>query len=252
MAHRRRIVIIGASSALAERCARLWLAEGPADLVLVGRDAAKLERVAQDLRVRRPEADVRVVAADLLDPAAIRVVVDDIAAAGAPDIALVAHGLLPDQADCQRDLGLCAEALVVNGVSPALFAEALVGHMEHAGRGRLGIVGSVAGERGRKSNYAYGAGKGLLARFAQGLQHRLAGSGVTVTLILPGPTATPMTAHLQGAGGALRLADPDAVARAMVAAVNRGVPVCYAPVRWALILLVLRHLPRALFNRMNL
>lgn len=249
---RRRIVIVGATSALAGRCARLWLAQGPADFVLVGRDAEKLERVAQDLRVRRPGTDVRCIATDMQDPAAIRAVPDQIAAGGAVDVALVAHGLLPDQNACQGDLSRCREALLVNGVSPALFAEALAGHMERAGRGRLGLIGSVAGDRGRKTNYVYGAGKGLVSRYAQGLQHRLAGTGVRVTLILPGPTATPMTAHLPGAKGAPPLADADAVARAIVAAMERGAPVCYAPAKWALIMLVLRHLPRVLFHKLNI
>jgi decaprenylphospho-beta-D-erythro-pentofuranosid-2-ulose 2-reductase len=247
---KQRILIVGGSSALAERCARLWQEQGPADFVLAGRDAAKLERVALDLRVRG--ADVRVHALDMHDPAAIRALMDGVFDAGPVDIALVAHGMLPDQKACQDDLSRCREALLVNGVSPALFAEAIAGNMERAGKGRLGLVGSVAGDRGRKTNYVYGAGKGLLARYAQGLQHRLAGSAVTVTLVLPGPTATPMTAHLQGAKGAPPLADPDAVARLMVDAIGKGKAVCYAPGKWALIMLVLRHLPRVLFNRLNI
>lgn len=247
---RRRILIVGATSALAERCARLWLEQGPSDFVLVGRDAARLERVAMDLRVRG--ADVRVLAVDMQDPQAIRTLVDGVFDAGPVDVALVAHGLLPDQEACQGDLSRCCEALMVNGVSPALFAEAIAGRMECAGQGRLGLVGSVAGDRGRKSNYAYGAGKGLLTRYAQGLQHRLAGSGVTVTLILPGPTATPMTAHLLGAKSAPPLADAGEVARLMVDSIGRGSSVCYAPAKWALIMLILRHLPRDLFNKLNI
>lgn len=248
----RCLLIVGATSALAERCARLWLTRGAARVELVGRDARRLERVAQDLRVRCPEALVRVAAVDMLDPAAIRAVVDAAFAPGPVDIALIAHGLLPDQRACQGDLGLVREALEVNGVSPALFAEAVAGHMERAGRGRLALIGSVAGERGRRSNYVYGAAKGLLARYAQGLQHRLAGAGVTVTLVLPGPTDTPMTAHLKGAPGAPSLADAEAVARRIVAAVEKGRPVCYAPGIWAWVMLVLRHLPRAVFHRLNI
>lgn len=248
---RQRIVIIGATSALAERCARLWLAQGPADLVLVGRDLEKTERVAMDLRVRSPESDVRAQVADFLDPAAIDALAQGLWAEGPVDVALIAHGLLPDQAACQTDLGLCREALLVNGVSPALFAEAFAGCMERAGRGALALIGSVAGDRGRKTNYVYGAGKGLLTRYAQGLQHRLAGTGVSVVLILPGPTDTPMTAHLKGKGGP-PLADADAVARSMVEAIGKRRPLRYAPGKWALIMLILRHLPRFIFNRLNI
>ena len=98
------------------------------------------------------------------------------------------------------DLGLCEEALAVNGVSPALFAEAFAGPMQQANQGTLAIIGSVAGDRGRKSNYVYGAAKGLVTRYAQGLQHRLAGTNVKVVLIKPGPTDTPMTAEFEGSG----------------------------------------------------
>lgn len=248
---KKRIIIIGATSAMAERCARLWLAEGPADFVLVGRDLAKTERVAMDLRVRDPRAEIRALATDFRDPAAIASFVDGLWSQGAADLVLIAHGLLPDQETCQRDLLRCEEALFVNGVSPALFAEAFAGHMERAGGGTLALIGSVAGDRGRKSNYAYGAGKGLLTRYAQGLQHRLAGSGVSVVLILPGPTDTPMTAHLKGQGGP-GMADVDAVARAIVAGVGKRLPVCYVPGKWALIMLIIRHLPRFIFNKMNI
>lgn len=249
--HRRRIVIIGATSALAERCARLWLEQGPAELVLVGRDLEKTGRVAMDLRVRSPQSAVSELTVDFQDPAAIGALVTSLCAAAPVDVALIAHGLLPDQAACQADLGLCREALLVNGVSPALFAEAFAGCMERAGRGTLALIGSVAGDRGRKTNYVYGAGKGLLTRYAQGLQHRLAGTGVSVVLILPGPTATPMTAHLKGKGGP-PLADADAVARTMVDAIEKRRPLCYAPGKWALVMLILRHLPRCIFNRLNI
>jgi len=130
---RRRIVIIGATSALAERCARLWLEQGSTNLVLVGRDLEKTGRVAMDLRVRSPEAKVRVQTVDFLDPAAIDALVEGLCNEAPVDVALIAHGLLPDQTACQSDLGLCREALLVNGVSPALFAEAFAGRMERAG-----------------------------------------------------------------------------------------------------------------------
>lgn len=248
---RKRIIIIGATSAMAERCARLWLAEGPADFVLVGRDLAKTERVAMDLRVRDPKAGIRALAADFRDPAGIRALADCLWSQGAPDLVLIAHGLLPDQQACQIDLSSCEEALLVNGVSPALFAEAFAGHMERTGGGTLVLIGSIAGDRGRKTNYVYGAGKGLLTRYAQGLQHRLAATGVAVVLILPGPTDTPMTAHLKGQGG-LGMADVDAVARAIVAGVAKKLPVCYVPGKWAVIMMVIRHLPRFIFNKLNI
>ena len=244
----RRIVIIGATSSIAEHCSRLWAAPGVV-LTLVGRDAGRLERVAADLRVRSPGAAVQVKSGDLLDARAIRALVDAIVREGMPDRVLIAHGALPDQQACQRDLGAAFDALQVNALSPVLFAEAFAGHME-AGGGVITLIGSVAGDRGRRSNYVYGAAKGLVTRYAQGLQHRLAGSGspLRVVLVKPGPTATPMTAHLPQRG----LAPVETVARRIVDGSAAGTPVVYAPGKWAAVMLVIRHLPAFVFNRMSI
>ena len=244
---RQRIIIIGASSAIAEHCARLW-AQQPTDFVLVGRDHQRVDRVADDLRVRSPQSSAQSVVVDFTDAAAIAALAVQTAAEGTIDIVLIAHGNLPVQSDCEQDLSKSQQALEINGVSPVLFAEAFAAQLQKAGRGTLAIIGSVAGDRGRKTNYVYGAAKGLIDRYAQGLQHRFAGTPVKVVLIKPGPTATPMTAHLPSHG----LASPEAVAQAIVAAIDKGSPVVYAPARWALIMMIIRHLPRFVFNRLNI
>src|ERR1700704_3301870 len=243
-----RIVVIGATSAIAEHCCRLWVARETCDLVLVARYAAKAGRVAEDLRVRSPASTVTVVEADFLDTAAIGRLADETAARPI-DIVLIAHGVLPEQSLCENDLLLCHDTLEVNAVSPALFAEAFAGHFAQAGRGTIAIIGSVAGDRGRKANYTYGACKGLVARYAEGLEHRFAGTGVSVVLIKPGPTDTPMAAAHRASGR--RLASVDEVARAMVRGIDAKRPVVYAPAQWALIMFVVRHLPRFIFNRLN-
>ena len=235
---------------MAEHCARLWVQESPKNLVLVGRDQAKTERVAQDLRVRSPQSTITVQTTNFFDPSRIREWADRVVGEGLPDIVLIAHGSLPDQMACQQDLALCQDALAVNGMSPVLFTEAFAGHMQQAGCGTLAIIGSVAGERGRKSNYVYGAAKGLVTRYAQGLQHRLAGTNVKVVLIKPGPTDTPMTEQLKGKGA--KLANVEAVAQSIVNGIERGMPVVYAPGKWALIMMIIRHLPRFLFNKMDI
>ena len=244
---RQRIIIIGASSAIAEHCARLW-AQQPVDFVLVGRDHQRVDRVAADLRVRSPQSSAQSLAIDFTDAAAIAALAVQTAAEGRIDIVLIAHGNLPVQSDCEQDLSKSQQALEINGVSPVLFAEAFAAQLQKAGRGTLAMIGSVAGDRGRKTNYVYGAAKGLIDRYAQGLQHRFAGTAVKIVLIKPGPTATPMTAHLPPRG----LASPEAVAQAIVAAIEKGSPVVYAPARWALIMMVIRHLPRFVFNRLNI
>jgi len=219
------------------------------DLVLVARDAAKAGRVAADLRVRSPASTVDVIETDLLDAAAIGRLASETAARPI-DIVLIAHGMLPEQTLCESDLLVCRDTLEVNAVSPALFAEAFASHFAKAGRGTIAIIGSVAGDRGRKANYTYGACKGLVARYAEGLQHRFAGTGVRVVLIKPGPTDTPMAAQQRASGR--RLATVEEVARAMVRGIDARRPVVYAPAQWALIMFVVRHLPRFIFNRLDL
>jgi decaprenylphospho-beta-D-erythro-pentofuranosid-2-ulose 2-reductase len=249
MNNKKRIVIIGATSAIAEHCARLWLAQEPSDLTLVGRDTQRTERVGTDLKVRSPQSEIRVVQAEFLNPQAINATVLDILKSGRIDIVLIAHGLLPEQTECQDDLQSCRDALEINGLSPVLYAEAFAKEMEKANHGTIVLIGSVAGDRGRKSNYVYGAAKGLVTRYAQGLQHRFAGSGVKVVLIKPGPTHTPMTAHLKDKGA--NLAPVERVAKQIVGGVEAGKPVIYAPGKWWLIMIIIRLLPAFLFNKLN-
>ncbi len=246
----KRIVIVGATSAIAEHCARLWLQKQPVDLTLVGRDEKRIERVATDLKVRSPESEISIVQAGFWDPEAIKFTVENIVQSGKVDVVLIAHGSLPDQADCQDELTACREALDVNGVSPVLYAEAFAKHMAKNNYGMIALIGSVAGDRGRKSNYVYGAAKGLVTRYAQGLQHRFAGTGVKVVLIKPGPTDTPMTAHLNSKG--VKLATVESVAKQIVDGLEMGKPVIYTPGKWWLIMMLIRHLPGFVFNRMDI
>lgn len=250
MNNKKRIVIIGATSAIAEHCARLWLAKQQAELTLLGRDARRIERVATDLKVRSPQSEIRVAQAEFLDPEAINATVRDIVKSGRVDIVLIAHGSLPDQPECQNELLSCRDALEINGISPVLYAEAFAKEMEKSNHGTIALIGSVAGDRGRKSNYVYGAAKGLVTRYAQGLQHRFAGSGVKVVLIKPGPTATPMTVHLKEKGA--KLAPVEGVAKQIVEGVEAGKPVIYAPGKWWLVMMIIRHLPAFVFNKMNI
>lgn len=248
--NRKKIVIIGATSAIAVQCARLWSKENPSEIVLVGRNQEKTESVASDLKVRTPDTTITSVQVDFLDPHRIQAVIAQIYKAGNVDIALVAHGSLPVQQACQDDLNLCREALDVNGISPVLFAEAFAEHMQNADTGTLAVIGSVAGDRGRKSNYVYGAAKGLIMRYVQGLQHRFANTGVKVVLIKPGPTDTPMTAHLKQSGA--KLAAVDRVATDVVRGIENGQRVVYTPKIWSVIMMVIRHLPHFVFRRMDI
>ena len=246
----QRILIIGATSAMAQHCARIWAERGAAEFILAARDASRVESITADLKVRAPEAKCRLLEGDFLDPAGVQSVVEEAWRIGHIDIALIAHGSLPEQAECQTDLHACAHTLKLNGVSTALFAEAIAGRMARTGSGRLGVIGSVAGDRGRRSNYVYGAAKGLVTRYVQGLQHRLAGSGVSITLIKPGPTDTPMTYELRKQGA--KLASVQEVALAIVDGMDKAKPVVYTPRRWAVIMMVVRHMPDFIFNKLDI
>jgi short-subunit dehydrogenase len=250
MNNKKKIVIVGATSAIAAHCARLWLHKQPVNLTLVGRDAQRIQRVATDLEVRSPESEIRILQAGFLDPEAIKAMVENIAQTGDVDVVLIAHGSLPQQADCQDDLAACREALYINGISPVLYAEAFAKQMAKANHGTIALIGSVAGDRGRKSNYVYGAAKGLVTRYAQGLQHRFAGTGVKVVLIKPGPTDTPMTAHLKSTSA--KLASVESVAKQIVEGVEACKPVIYAPGKWWFIMMVIRHLPTFVFNKIDI
>ena len=246
----RTIVIVGATSAIATHCARLWVHDQQVHLTLIGRDLPKLTRVALDLRARSPKSVIEVKAIDLLDPIQIEQAVAEVSQSRSVDIALIAHGALGDQRLCEGNLAENKANLLVNAVSPVLFAEAFCTRMALLNLGTVALIGSVAGDRGRRSNYVYGAAKGLVARYAQGLQHRFANTKVKVVLIKPGPTETPMTAHLTAKGA--KLASVESVAQSIVRAIASGQPECYVPKKWYLIMSVIRHLPRFIFNKINI
>mgnify|MGYP005841712399 CR=1 FL=1 len=242
------VAIFGATSAIAEQVARLLAARG-ARLLLVARDPERLERIAADLRLRGA-ALVDVQVADLDDPAALAPLLAVLEARlGPPDLALVAFGTLGDQATIARDPDATRRALTTNFLSPACLLTALAGRMEAAGRGTLAVVTSVAGDRGRASNYVYGAAKGGLSTFLEGLRHRLAPSGVTVLDIRPGLVDTPMTAGLRK-GGPL-WATPERVARDIERAIRARRSVLYTPWFWRWIMLAVRALPEPLFHRLR-
>ena len=245
---KKHIVIVGATSGIAEQCARIWIKESALMLTLVGRDKNKTQALADDLAVRNPSVTIKVVTTDFLSPKEIAQSVETICTEAPVAIALIAHGSLPDQQQCQQDLALNQQTLEVNGISPVLFAEAFATQMEKAQQGSLALIGSVAGDRGRKSNYVYGAAKGLVTRYAQGLQHRFAHTPIKIILIKPGPTATAMTAHLPQRG----LASAEAVAATIVQGIAQGKAVIYAPKKWAVIMMIIIHLPAFIFNKLDI
>ena len=244
------ILIHGASSRIAHECARLWARDGHA-LVLAGRSALRLAPVAADLRVlaASPES-VRTLAWDLADEATLRQrFADEDARAGGFDLLLVAHGWLPEQSAAQRDPAVLRETVEANALSVAQLCEAAAGVFEARRSGTIAVIGSVAGDRGRQSNYHYRASKGFVERYCQGLRNRLHAAGVAVVLVKPGPTDTPMARQLARPG---RLADPRDVARDIVRGIDRRQAVVYTPGPWRWIMTVIRWIPERAFVRLKL
>lgn len=246
----QKIVIIGATSAIATHCARLWAARGEA-LFLVARNAQRLKRLLADLRVRAPGGTVEGIVADLEDFAKHEALLDRAAAAlGGIDVVLIAHGSLPDQKACEVSVALAMREIRVNALSVVSLATLVANRFEAQGRGVLAVIGSVAGDRGRQSNYVYGAAKGMVAIFLQGLRNRLARRGVTVLTVKPGFVDTPMTARLEKKGPLW--AKPEEVAAGIVAAIDARRDVVYLPWFWRWIMRVIRIVPESLFKRLSL
>lgn len=244
-----RVVLFGATSAIAIAVAR-QLASANAQLFLVARNAERLQAVAADLRVRGAQR-VDVAVADLADASQhAGLVAGAKAALVTIDAALIAHGTLPDQAGCERDAALALQQISINFLSPASILTELANVMAEQGLGRIGVIGSVAGDRGRMSNYVYGSAKGGLGVFVQGLRHRLGQQGVSVTLIKPGFVATPMTAHI-ARGGPL-WASPEKVSSDIIKALQRGAATLYTPWFWAGIMAIIRNVPDFIFGKTKL
>ncbi len=243
-----RVIILGALSAIAEATAREWARQG-AELLLVGRDAARLEAIAADLRARGGAAQTAV--ADLADGEIEQTFAALAARLGEVDIVLIAYGALGEQARAEKDALEAQRLLAVNFTSAARWCLAAADLFEAKGHGTLIVLGSVAGDRGRGSNYIYGAAKGGLGILVQGIAHRLARGGARTVLVKPGFVDTPMTASIEKKGPLW--AQPAAIARIIVkAGEGKTGPVVYAPWFWRWIMLVVRFMPARVFYRTRL
>jgi decaprenylphospho-beta-D-erythro-pentofuranosid-2-ulose 2-reductase len=238
----QRVLVVGATSAIAAEAAQIYANRGER-LHLLGRNEEKLAEVA-----RRCTASVTTAAADfgeLADNAAV--VRDAIAALGGLDTVLIAHGALGDQLASERAFDEAEMILRVNFVSVVSLLIPLANHLEAAGRGRIGVITSVAGDRGRPRNYTYGAAKGALNVYLQGLRTRLYAAGVTVTTLKLGPVDSPMT---RGHKKHALFGKPPSVARSIVAAIDAGQPEAYVPSFWRAIMPVVKNTPEAVFQRL--
>ena len=244
----RKILIVGATSTIAEQTARRFAAASDA-LFLTGRNEERLAAIADDLGVRgAPTVGTQVMDAD--DLAAHGPMIDAAETAlGGLDTVLVAYGTLPDQAACAADPAAAVAAWHTNAVSVIALLTDIANRFERQGHGTIAAIYSVAGDRGRASNYVYGSAKAGLNAFMDGLRHRLFAASVQVVNIRPGMVDTPMTADFDK--GPL-FANPEKVGADIHKAIERGTPVCYTPGFWRLIMAIIRAVPRAIFHRTGL
>lgn len=244
----KRILIIGATSAIARSTARLFAERGDR-LYLIARDAAKLEATAQDLRTRGA-AGVDTATADLDELEAHEALLEAAAGTlGGIDVALIAHGTLPEQGALEGSYAATERELRTNFLSVVSLLTPLANRLEAQRGGTIAVISSVAGDRGRPSNYVYGTAKGAVSLFLQGLRGRLHKAGVNVITLKPGFVDTPMTANV--AKNAL-FASPETVAKGIVKAIDGKREVVYLPGFWRAIMLAVRAVPEPLFKRLKL
>ena len=242
------ILIVGATSAIAEATARIHAARGDR-LHLIARNGERLEMIAADLRVRGAEA-VTCEVADLNELEAHEgLLARAWEALGTVATVLIAHGTLPDQRRCAAEVATAMAEFHTNAVTTLSLLTVLANRFEAQGEGTLAVITSVAGERGRQSNYLYGAAKGAVSTFLGGLRNRFGRSAVNVLDIRPGFVDTPMTADFPK--GPL-WASPETVAKGIVAAVDAGRDKVYLPWFWRYIMWIITSIPERIFKRMSL
>jgi len=245
----RKILIIGATSAIAEATVRIFAARGDA-LFLVARNADRLQAIATDLNVR---GAVRTATAtlDVADFSAHQAIIDRAEQElGGLDTVLIAHGTLSDQAECEKSVDALRREFDINALSTMALLTPLANTFEARKSGTLAVISSVAGDRGRQSNYVYGSAKAAVSAFLSGLRQRLAKSNVDVLTIKPGFVDTPMTANIANKGALW--AKPDQIAAGIVRAIDKRSSVVYLPWFWRGIMLIIKHIPEFVFKKAKL
>lgn len=243
-----KIVIFGATSAMAMETAKIYAGQGK-DLYLVGRNEQRLEEIKEDL-LARGAGNVGLTTCELGDSETHHGLLSKINSDFSDfDGVLIAYGSLCNQEECEKNYSHALKEIEVNMLSVISLLTLIANQMEERGAGTIVVITSVAGDRGRKSNYVYGAAKGGLSIFLQGLRNRLFDKGVSVVTIKPGFVSTPMTAHLDQ--GPL-FVKPDVIGRGIVSAVEKNRNIVYLPWFWIGIMAIIKSIPEMVFKRLSL
>lgn len=239
-------LIVGASSSIARAFAREAARRG-AVITLAGRDLEDLKATAQDVKLRGA-AESRTLSYDASDAASSAACIARAAIPGTILNVFLAIGQMPDQEAMESDPALMSRMIEATYSGPVAFLEGLAPEFERQQGGRVVIIGSVAGDRGRRKNYLYGSAKAGLATYAEGLRARLHSAGATVTLVKPGFVDTAMT---WGIAGLFLVSSPEACAAATMRAAERGRAEIYHPFFWRFIMCIIRCIPAFAMKRMK-
>ena len=244
----KKILIIGATSAIAEHCARLWAARNDS-LCLVARNAERLDAIKNDLTVRGA-AKVATYAMDVNDFLSHTKMLDYAEAVlDGIDTVIIAHGRLSNQKACEQDVELTLKEINTNALSAISLLTHIANRFEAKQAGTIAVISSVAGDRGRASNYVYGSAKAMITAFTSGLRQRLHKSNVAVVTIKPGFVDTPMTAEFKKG---LLWAKPSKVAVTIVKAIDKRKSEVYVPAFWWAVMAVIKAIPNKLFRKLFL
>lgn len=243
-----RILIVGATSAIAHEAAKCFAKDG-AEFFLVARSPEKLEDTGNDLKVRGAKR-IETFLLDVTDLDRHQEMIETaISTLDGLDMVLISHGTLGDQQKCQLSVSETLKEFTTNCTSVISLLTILAGYFEQQKRGCIAVVSSVAGDRGRQSNYVYGAAKGALSVFLQGLRNRLSKAGVAVVTVKPGLIDTPMTASVKKG---LLTASAQGVGEGIYRAMKDRKEVVYLPWFWRPIMLIVRNIPEPVFKRLSL
>jgi|TARA_B110000977_G_C11063713_1_gene486980 short-subunit dehydrogenase len=241
----KRVLIIGATSSIAEHCARIWAARGD-ELYLVARNESHLKTIVTDLKVRGA-SNVTLNCIDLNDMNRHVELLDAAEnAMGGVDIVLIAHGTLSNQKSCELSVEETLAEIQTNALSTVSLLTLIANRFEAKRDGTICVISSVAGDRGRASNYVYGSAKAMITAFASGLRQRLHKSKVTVITVRPGFVDTPMTSEFKKG---LLWVKPSSVAQKIVRAVDYRKDEVYVPGFWRLIMILVKILPVKIFKK---
>ena len=244
----KNVVIFGATSAIAHQTA-IKYAMQEAHLTLVGRDIKKLEAVKGDILTRfKTEIDLVTQDAENFESHGefLKELHEKL---GTIDVFLVAHGTLPEQEEIQDSPSEIMKEFKINALSVFSLTTVMAEIMEEQGHGTIAVISSVAGDRGRMSNYVYGAAKGAVSTFLQGLRNRMSHKGVHVLTIKPGFVDTPMTKDVDKN---FLFASAKQVGNGIYNAIESKKDVVYLPPFWKLIMMIIKLVPESIFKKLKM